>query len=176
LVLVGLPASGKSTVGAAVATRLEIPFVDSDDLVIAADGRQISEIFLDDGERMFREREATAIAQALAQFEGVLALGGGAVTTAAVRAALSSAGAPVVLLTAGTDELLARVGDTGHRPLLSGDPRARLAELAAAREPLYREVATGTVDTAGRPVDQVADEIVVLLSGHVARDQPTAHQ
>jgi shikimate kinase len=165
VVLVGLPASGKTTVGNAVAARLGVEFADTDDMIVEMTGRAIGEIFAHDGEAAFRELEAAAVADALLDFNGVLALGGGAVTTEAVRESLVDAGVPVVLLIADQDELLLRVGNTSHRPLLAGDTEVRLAELRTTREPLYRQVATSTVHTDGRSVDDVADDIVGQIPG-----------
>jgi shikimate kinase len=165
VVLIGLPGAGKSAVGAELARRLEVAFGDSDELVVQQTGRSVSEIFAHQGEQAFRQLEADMIAEALGGFEGVLALGGGAVTTESVRRDLIDSGVPVVLLTAGQDELLHRLSGSGHRPLLAADPAARLAELAAAREPLYREVASMTVQTAGRSIAAVAEELSAELIG-----------
>ncbi|MDQ2836558.1 MAG: shikimate kinase [Actinomycetota bacterium] len=154
-VLIGLPGVGKSTVGARLARQLAVPFADSDQLVIERAGRSVTEIFTEDGEPAFRELEAAAILAALADFDGVLALGGGAVTTAAVRDALADSTVPVVLLTAGEAELLRRIGLSRHRPLLAEDPPRQLAELVRTRAAIFRQLAGITVETAGRPVDAV---------------------
>ncbi|MCU1657532.1 MAG: hypothetical protein JWO57_2188, partial [Pseudonocardiales bacterium] len=130
VVLVGLPGTGKSTTGRRLAKILSVRFADSDDLVEAATGRGVHEIFATDGETAFRSAEADAVRLAIHDFDGVLALGGGALTTPATRAALASSGAPVVLLRAPVDTLLVRVGDGRTRPLLADDPAARLASLA----------------------------------------------
>ena len=165
VVLVGLPGAGKSTVGAELARRLQAPFADTDDLVAQQTGRTVSEIFSHQGEAAFRRLEADMIAEALGSFDGVLALGGGAVTTEAVRQDLLASGVLVVQLSAGLDELLSRLAGNRSRPLLAGDPGGRLAELAAAREPLYREVASLTVPTAGRSPAEVAEELAARLIG-----------
>ena len=165
VVLVGLPGAGKSTVGAELARRLQAPFADTDDLVAQQTGRTVSEIFSHQGEAAFRRLEADMIAEALGSFDGVLALGGGAVTTEAVRQDLLASGVLVVQLSAGLDELLSRLAGNRSRPLLAGDPGGRLAELAAAREPLYREVASLTVQTGGRSPAEVADGLVAHLVG-----------
>lgn len=156
VVLVGMPGSGKSSVGRRLAGLIGTQFADSDDLVIEMTGRSVGEIFGRDGEAAFREIEATAIVDALKDFSGVLALGGGAVTTGSVRRALADSGVPVLLLDAGLAELERRLAGTTHRPLLRGDLVARLAELAEARLELYREVATGVVPTDGLDVPEVA--------------------
>jgi len=155
-VLVGLPGTGKSTVGAELARRLRVAFADSDELIAQQTGRSVGEIFRHQGEPAFRQLEADMIAEALGGFDGVLALGGGAVTTDSVRQDLLACGVPVVLLTAGREELLGRLAGSATRPLLAGDAGARLAELAEEREPLYREVATLTVATGGRSPAEVA--------------------
>jgi shikimate kinase len=163
LVVVGLPGVGKSSVGAAVAARLDVPFADSDDLVHEMTGRPVGDIIASDGEASFRELEATAILDTLLDFDGVLALGGGAVTTASVREELANVAVPVVLLTATPTELVDRIGNTQHRPLLAGDTASRLEELADRRDPFYREVATLTVDTSQLGVEAVAEEVVRRL-------------
>src|SRR4051794_8380523 len=104
VVLVGLPGTGKSSVGAELARRLGVPFADSDELVASQTGRSVAEIFAEQGEPVFRQLEADMIAAALAGFDGVLALGGGAVTTGSVRDDLRAAGVPVVRLDAAPDE------------------------------------------------------------------------
>lgn len=168
VVLVGLPGAGKSAVGAELASRCGVAFADSDDLVVAAAGRSVAAVFTDDGEPGFRLLEARVIADALAHFDGVLALGGGAVTTASVRESLAAAGTPVVLLTAPLQELLGRMAGTDHRPLLAGEPAGRLAALSEGRAPLYRAVATLTIDTAGRSIAAVATELHRKLTGDMS--------
>ena len=168
VVLIGLPGTGKSSVGTQLAHRLGLPFADSDELITHQTGRSVADIFAGQGETAFRELEADMIAEALAGFGGVLALGGGAVTTGSVRDDLLASGVPVVLLTAPLNALADRLAAAEPRPLLAGDVPARLAELAAVREPLYRAVATATVDTGGRSVDEVAAD----LSGQLAAAKP----
>ena len=122
VVLIGLPGTGKSTTGRRLAKILAVPFADSDELVEAATGRTVQEFFADSGEPAFRAAEAAAIIAAIGEFPGVLALGGGSLGSADTRAALTAAGATVVLLHAELDTLAQRVGDGATRPLLSGDP------------------------------------------------------
>ena len=165
IVLVGLPGVGKSSVGARLARRLAVPFADSDDLVVRRTGRSVTAIFAADGEPEFRRAEAAAIAAAMTDFDGVLALGGGAVTTPAVRRALTASPAPVVHLTAGQGELLRRIGSHTHRPLLAENPAERLAHLAETRAELYREVATFVFDTAALTPNAVAEALHHQLTG-----------
>lgn len=163
VVLVGLPGAGKSASGRRLAKILAVPFADSDDLVEAAAGCSVRDIFAGSGETGFRGVEAAAIAGALQHFAGVLALGGGALSTDATRTALRTCGAPVVVLRARLDTLRTRVGDGRSRPLLSADPAARLAELATERAPIYDELAAFAVDTDGRTPAQVAATIAARL-------------
>jgi shikimate kinase len=165
-VLIGLPGAGKSSAGAKLAELMGVELADSDELIVARAGRGVGEIFAEDGEDAFRLLEAAAVEQALAGFDGVLALGGGAVTTVGVRQALADSGVPIVLLTATEDELLRRIGENSGRPLLAADPAARLAELAAARASLYKELAGISVQTAGYSVDEVAANMHRRLSQH----------
>ena len=163
VVLVGLPGAGKSTSGRRLAKILALPFADTDDLVEAATGRAVGDIFFTDGEQAFRDAEAAAVAAALVDFDGVLALGGGALIRPATRAALLTGAVPVVVLRAELGTLGARVGDARSRPLLAGDPARRLAELADQRAPLYDEVASFVVDTDGRTPGQVAATVAARL-------------
>jgi shikimate kinase len=163
VVLVGLPGAGKSTTGRRLAKILAVPFADSDDLVEAAEGRPVPQIFAESGEPAFRAVESAAIVAALPTLTGVLALGGGALTTEATRAALVAEGITVVLLRATATTLRERVGDGAGRPLLAGDAAARLDALAAARTPVYEAAATLAVDTDGRSPGQVAATVAARL-------------
>jgi shikimate kinase len=173
VVLVGLPGSGKSSTARRLAKILALPCADSDELVEQTAGRSVQEIFAAEGEGAFRQREQDAIVSALSAFEGVLALGGGALTRDVTRHALRDSGAVVVLLTASIATLAARVGAGEHRPLLAGDPTARLVELGDERAAHYAEVATLTVDTEGRTPSQVAAHIAARLH---RIDHPTSHR
>ncbi|GGK25355.1 shikimate kinase [Pilimelia terevasa] len=156
-VLVGPPGAGKSTVGAALAAALGLPYRDTDADVEAAEGRPIPEVFVDDGEAYFRERERAAVAAALAGHAGVLSLGGGAVLDARTRAAL--AGHPVVYLSVDLPDAMSRIGLGSGRPLLAVNPRATLRHLLELRRPLYAEVAAHTVRTDGRTPEQIVAEV-----------------
>ncbi|HEY8301281.1 MAG TPA: shikimate kinase [Jatrophihabitans sp.] len=164
VVLIGLPGTGKSTSGRRLAKIMCVPFVDSDELVEAAEGRSVAEIFATGGEAAFRTAEHAAIAACLAgDFDGVLSLGGGAVTHAPTRAAVVACGVPVAMLRAELATLLARVGDGRTRPLLAADPQARLQALAAERTPIYEALATLIADTDGRTPGQVAAHVAARM-------------
>lgn len=163
LVLVGPPGAGKTTVGTVVAARRQVEFRDTDGDVERLAGSTVAEIFLESGEEKFRQLERQAVARALAEHSGVLALGGGAVLDADTRALLRG-GHHVVFLDVGPAQAAARVGFNRDRPLLLGNPRRRLQELLEARRPLYVEVATVTVNTEERTPEQVADDVLATLA------------
>jgi shikimate kinase len=162
-VLVGPPGAGKSTVGEAVAALLGVPFGDTDAMIVERVGKPIPEIFFDDGEAYFRQVEAETVTSALSSFDGVLALGGGAVVNDATRALLAAY--PVVFLSVELTDAVKRVGLGAGRPLLNVNPRATLKFLMDQRRPLYAEVATHTVATDGRTPEDVAAEVATLLRG-----------
>ncbi|GAA1657436.1 shikimate kinase [Catellatospora bangladeshensis] len=162
-VLVGAPGAGKSTVGQLLAQAYGVPFRDTDADVEAAAGKPISEIFIDEGEQHFRAMESAAVAAALAEHEGVLALGGGAILAEANRDLL--AGHTVVYLSVELSDAVARTGLSQGRPLLALNPRATLRFLLDQRRPLYEQVATFTVATDGRTPEEITAELVELLKG-----------
>ena len=157
LVLVGPMGAGKTTVGRILAEQLGVRARDTDADVEAAEGRAVSDIFVESGEEAFRTIEAAAVAEALRTHDGVVSLGGGAVLDPATRELLAPL--PVVFLQVGLAEAVRRVGLGSGRPLLLGNVRARIKALLDERTPIYESVATFTVDTDGRTPDEVADEI-----------------
>ena len=166
LVLVGPPASGKTTVGTAVAAARGLAFRDTDRDVEEGSGSAIADLFVQHGEPHFRALEEQAVTRALAEHDGVLALGGGAVLSAATRQQLvehGRAGVPVVWLDVDVASAAKRAGLSRDRPLLSVNPRAMLRTMLEARAPLYAEVATVTVTTAARSVDEVVAEVLAAV-------------
>lgn len=161
LVIVGPPGAGKTTVGRLLADKLGGALRDTDADIERAAGKPISDIFVDDGEAAFRALERTAVARALDEHDGVVALGGGAVIDQGTRQRLRDH--HVVFLDVGLADAASRVGLNRDRPLLIGNPRAQLKQLMDERRPLYVEVATVTVDTSGRTPADVAAEVL----GHV---------
>ncbi|MFT4299917.1 MAG: shikimate kinase [Aeromicrobium sp.] len=161
VVLIGAPGAGKTTVGTALAGRLGVDLRDTDDDIVAAQGREISDIFLTDGEPFFRELEEQAVAAALAEHDGVLSLGGGAVLSAATQERL--AGHPVVYLEVGLAGAARRVGLNASRPLLVGNVRGRLKTLLDERRPVYTRLARWTVPTDNHTPDEVADLVLKLI-------------
>jgi shikimate kinase len=149
--------AGKTTVARLLADAWGVTVRDTDADVEAADGRAISDIFVESGEAHFRDLERAAVATALAEHDGVLAVGGGAVLDEGTRLLLS--GHRVVFLRVGLSEAVKRVGLGTSRPLLLGNVRARIKALLDERTPIYEAVATETVDTDGRTAEEVADAI-----------------
>jgi shikimate kinase/3-dehydroquinate synthase len=162
VVIVGPPGSGKTTVGRALAAALGAPFRDADADIADAAGKPIPDIFVDDGEDRFRALEREAVRRAVAEHDGVLALGGGAVLAEATRKLLADV--TVVHLRVDLAEAVKRTELDKGRPLLQVNPRATMRRLMEERLPLYREVADIEIDTTGRDVADVTDEITARLA------------
>lgn len=161
LVLIGLMAAGKSVVGRSLAARHGLPYVDTDQLVVAEHG-PIPEIFARHGERYFRDAEARAVAGALASpVRSVVSLGGGAVLNTGTQELLGAA--TVVFLDTDLATVLPRISRTAHRPLLAGDPAARWSALAEVRRPVYESLADIVIDTRGLAVPEVVERITTAL-------------
>lgn len=165
LVLVGLMGAGKTSVGARCAEALGRHFVDTDELVEAAAGNTVSEIFVAEGEGGFRARERIAVADACASPEPlVIACGGGAVVDPQNRAAIRERGA-VVWLRGTPQHLAERVGAGAGRPLLDDRaPAETLERLAALRAAAYEAAAHVTIDTDGIGVDEIASRVLQELA------------
>jgi shikimate kinase len=161
-VFVGVSGAGKTTVGGLVARRLGVDFLDTDQVIEATAGKPIPEIFIDDGEPAFRALERAAVAAALADHTGVVALGGGAVMAAETRDLL--AGRRVVFLDVGLASAVRRVGLARDRPMLSINPRARMRTLMAERRPLYEAVASIIVATDDRTPEEVAEAVLAMAA------------
>lgn len=174
LFLVGMMGAGKTTVGKRLARRLGWPFVDADKELEARLGVPVQTIFELEGEAGFRRREAALIDELTRREATVFATGGGAVLDPANREVLAARGR-VVYLRASVGDLWHRLRRDKVRPLLrTADPRARIEQLVAARDPLYREVAHVTVDTGRQPVEQVVDAILARLARTPPAPAPTA--
>ncbi|NGN93810.1 shikimate kinase [Nocardioides sp. KC13] len=158
VVLVGPMGAGKSTVGALLASRLGVTLRDTDQDIAAAAGKSVQDIFVDEGEEHFRRVEEEAVAAALAEHDGVVSLGGGAVLADQTRILLKEH--TVVYLRVGVADAVKRVGLGSGRPLLLGNVRGRIKALLEERAPIYESVATFVVDTDNRSAEDVADELV----------------
>jgi shikimate kinase len=161
-ILVGLPGSGKSTIGRRLAKALGVGLLDTDAAIEQRTGRTIADIFATDGEQEFRRIEEEVVRAALADHDGVVSLGGGAVTSPGVCEAL--AGHTVIYLEISAREGVRRTGGNTVRPLLAGPDRAeKFRALMAKRSPLYRRVATTRVDTDRRNPGAVVRQILSRL-------------
>ncbi|MFG2272713.1 shikimate kinase [Streptomyces sp. WAC 01325] len=161
VVLVGPMGVGKSTVGQLLAERLGVGYRDTDDDIVAEQGRTIAEIFVDEGEPVFRAIEKQAVQRALAEHDGVLALGGGSILDEDTRALLL--GQRVVYLSMDVEEAVKRTGLNAARPLLAVNPRKQWRELMEARRHLYESVATAVVATDGRSPEEVTQAALDAL-------------
>jgi shikimate kinase len=167
-VLIGLPGSGKSTIGRRLAKALDVSLLDTDAAIEETTGRTIADIFATDGEPEFRRIEEDVIRSALQSHDGVLSLGGGAVTTQGVRDAL--AGHMVIYLEISAAEGVRRTGGSTVRPLLAGGDRGeKFRKLMAERVPLYRRVATMRINTNRRNPGAVVRHVVERLENPEAR-------
>ncbi|MCI7551256.1 MAG: AAA family ATPase, partial [Arcanobacterium sp.] len=162
VVFIGMPGVGKSTLARALVTRLNVPAVDSDALIVEETGQMISQIFATRGEAGFRELEAQVIARALDTFDGILSLGGGAITTASTRELLKEHN---VVLIDGPDSLLVHRITHSHtvRPLLADDPVARIAQLRKERSELYYSVARHVLISGQGTLEKMVDTMEKIL-------------
>lgn len=174
LSLIGLPGSGKSTVGRQLSRRLQLPFFDSDQVIERRLGCSIREYFEREGEARFRDVEESVIDELTQSPPAVVSTGGGAVLRPANREHLRGR-TQVVYLNSSPDELFRRLRHDVNRPLLQvADPLSRLRDLYVVRDPLYRETAHFVMET-GRPsVATLVNMIVVQLelAGLFASEQP----
>ena len=163
LVLIGPPGCGKSTIGAALANKLSIEFVDTDNQIETSYGRKISDIFVDKGEAFFRELEFAALAESLQISDCVLSLGGGAPIAPRAQELLKSCASPIFFLDVSLAVAAPRVGFNRDRPLLLSNPRAQWQALAETRRPIYESLATFVIKVDSMSVEEVVNEIVAKL-------------
>jgi shikimate kinase len=177
LVLVGLPGSGKTTVGRQLARRLNLPFVDSDHAIERHLGCSVREYFEREGEDRFRDLESEVLDDLSRSHQGVLSTGGGSVLRPINRERLRERG-HVFYLRSSPEEVFRRLRNDHNRPLLQvADPQLRLRELMQTRDPLYRDAAHYVIET-GRPnVSSLVNMIIsqLELAGHISANRPT-HQ
>ncbi|WP_281982343.1 shikimate kinase [Thalassorhabdomicrobium marinisediminis] len=164
VVLVGMMGSGKTAIGRCLAQRLGVAYIDSDAEIEAAANATIGEIFARDGEPFFRDREAEVIARLLKSEPCVLSTGGGAYLAERNRAVISARGV-AVLLDADLDLLWERVRHKDTRPLLrTANPRATLAEIFAARAPIYAKAELRVLADPAYSIDEMTDAVLEVLA------------
>lgn len=159
IILIGMSGSGKSTVGKILAHKLHRPLLDIDQMVEAATGKSINEIFEEQGEAAFREKETEQITLAAQTTETVIVCGGGAVLSSKNMLILEDAGVMIYIDTP-IEHIVART-DFSDRPLLRKQPE-QLYDMLQVRDPLYRKYAQYVVDNSGT-VEETADGIIALI-------------
>lgn len=159
IILIGPMGSGKTTVGRQLALEYGSSFRDTDEMIVAQTGREISEIFIEDGEDEFRKLEKIIVRTALLEDETVLSLGGGACLSVDAQSALRASGSFVVYLKISLSQVSSRVGFNQGRPLLMGNPRAQWQSLMNERAPIYEGIASYICEVDSRSVDEIVQEI-----------------
>jgi shikimate kinase len=164
IILIGMPGSGKTTIGKSLARLLRKPFIDLDHHIEQKCGVKIPVIFEIEGEPGFRKRETAVLEEVMKEDNIVLATGGGAVLSEINRQLLSDGGC-VIYLKASVEDLHRRTSRDRNRPLLAGtDPKKRLTELLIDRAPLYESIADITIETGAGSITSVVQKIVQHLS------------
>jgi shikimate kinase len=151
--------SGKTTVGKSLAHTMNLQFRDTDQMIVQQSGREISDIFIEDGEDAFRALEKIILRSALLEDATVLALGGGACMSIDAQSALRASGAFIVYLKISLSKVSSRVGFNQGRPLLMGNPRAQWQSLMNDRAPVYENLANYIVEVEDKSVTEISDEI-----------------
>jgi len=168
VVLIGPPGAGKSAAGALLAQTLGTTFRDTDEEVARAAGKAVPDIFLEDGEDVFRDLERSAVIRALEEHDGVVAVGSGAILDDAIRVSLKER--TVVYLAADFTTVAKRAGLDRPRVVLPGNPRGRLRAMLAERVPVYESVATITVQADdAADAEDLAAQIAARLGQGTAR-------
>ncbi len=161
IALIGPMGSGKTTIGQALAQDLSLSFRDTDQMIIEQTGREISDIFIEDGEDAFRALEKIILRTALLEDETVLSLGGGACLSVDAQSALRASGSFIVYLKISLAQVSNRVGFNQGRPLLMGNPRAQWQNLMNERAPIYESIATYIAEVDNKSVRELTDEIAI---------------
>ena len=159
IVLIGAPGSGKSTVGMALATHLQWPFVDTDALIELKEQKKITDLFVENGEEYFRRVEFETLVEVLREPSAVISLGGGAPISQPSQDALSSSNSTIVFLDVALATAAPRVGFNRDRPLLLGNPRAQWQSLSDQRRPIYEKLASHSI----KVDDMTVDEIIAVI-------------
>jgi shikimate kinase len=163
ILLIGPPGAGKSTVGQALADKLAIDFVDTDQVIENETGKAITDIFVVDGEPHFRALELQTLRNVLGLESGVISLGGGAPISQDAQEAIEQSNSHTVFLDVSLATAAPRVGFNRDRPLLLGNPRAQWQALSDNRRPIYEKLADDAIKVDDMNVDQIVAEIVKNL-------------
>ncbi len=163
IVLIGAPGSGKSTVGHALAAHLQWPFIDTDTLIELKAGKKITDIFVVDGEDIFRAMEFETLKEVLQETSAVISLGGGAPISPQAQDEIRNSTSIVIFLDVSLSTAAPRVGFNRDRPLLLGNPRAQWQALSDKRRPIYEDLATHTVKVDDMNVDEIVAVIETMI-------------
>lgn len=164
--------SGKTTIGNRLASDFQLSFRDTDQMIVQQTGREISDIFIEDGEDEFRVLEKIILRTALLEDGTVLSLGGGACISIDAQSALRASGAFIIYLKISLSQVSARVGFNQGRPLLMGNPRAQWQSLMNERAPIYEGLAHYVCEVDGKTIDQIAVELGIAFD---LRDKGATH-
>lgn len=156
VVLIGPPGAGKSTIGKALAKEIFTEFIDSDSEIERITGKKISDIFVEEGEAVFRKTEVEVVTALLDGFEGVIALGGGAPINTQIQEALTGVEYPVIFIDVSISQAANRIGFNKDRPLLLINPRQQWMNLMSERRPIYEKLASQTVNSDSQKPHEVA--------------------
>lgn len=159
IVLIGPPGAGKSSIGKALAKELSLNFIDSDSEIEKISHKKISEIFIEDGEPAFRLLETDVVRKILADFDGVISLGGGAPINKEIQDLLVDANYPVVFIDVSIAQAATRIGFNKDRPLLLVNPRQQWISLMNERRPIYEKLASQTISSDNQKPYEVAKQI-----------------
>ena len=163
ILVIGPPGAGKSTVGQALANKLSIDFIDTDQVIENETGKTITDIFVVDGEPHFRALELQTLRNVLTLDSGVISLGGGAPISHDAQEAIEQSNSHTVFLDVSLATAAPRVGFNRDRPLLLGNPRAQWQALSDNRRPIYEKLADVAIKVDDMDVDQIVDQIVKNL-------------
>ena len=159
IVLIGPPGAGKSSIGKALAKELNLNFIDSDSEIEKISHKKISEIFIEDGEPAFRLLEVDVVRKVLADFDGVISLGGGAPINKEIQEVLQDANYPVVFIDVSIAQAATRIGFNKDRPLLLVNPRQQWISLMNDRRPIYEKLASQTISSDNQKPHELAKQI-----------------
>jgi len=156
--------SGKTTIGKLIATHLNLPFRDTDQVIEEDSGKSVSEIFLEDGEDSFRAIEKSVLRKELLSDDTILALGGGAPMSIDAQSALRAIASPVIYFDISLSSVAPRIGFNRDRPLLLNNPRGQWEVLMQERRPIYESIADTVIDVNGKSEMDIVDEILMVIA------------